>query len=253
MRFLISTNSNGQETFYSAYADGTLQEIGTEFDWSKSFDQVTFDKITPATLNSLSHARLYVDEDLQGIPIASNIGIVKSTDSGALNTSHYAGIEKIKVNTLTDNPGSQIVNTKYALSFNGRQNWYIYEPPSPPSLLPLSGEVIPDTAAKRTLLFDDTTDLELYSEIFVDDNNGRSDVYKDNWTWTDRVNEVGSATDGKIDDVYLHLNFKEPVLLNSIHVKTTAESDPVSMGSGLRLSVYYYDDQQEKWILYYEK
>lgn len=115
-RYLISSEINGVETYYTADSNGIITSIGTTMDFTKGFTYDILLQISEA-YNSLTNGKVWVDNTNIGSAVeeTDGSGSIISTDATAINTKGYSGITSITPTCTGD--------VKFAFSFNGNTSF----------------------------------------------------------------------------------------------------------------------------------
>lgn len=140
-KYLISSEVNGTETFFTADTDGTITAIGTVINWDYGFDDLVLKTINNSTYATLKNGKIYVNTDQTNIVATENDvvgGLLLTTDDTAVDCKGYSGINYVTVASSD--------NCKFLLSFDGRKTWYNRGEGTMAS----STVAIPTTAAART-------------------------------------------------------------------------------------------------------
>lgn len=116
--YLLSSEVNSVETYYTADSSGAITSIGTTKDFTKGFDDAILALIPNSVYAGLTNGKVWMDSatDKTAATIASvNKGLIISGDEDDVCTAGYSGINSITTNAST--------NTMYALSFDQRNSW----------------------------------------------------------------------------------------------------------------------------------
>jgi hypothetical protein len=116
--YLLSSEVNSVETYYTADSSGAITSIGTTKDFTKGFDDAILALIPNSVYVGLTNGKVWMDSatDKTAATIATvNKGLIISGDEDDVCTAGYSGINSITTNAST--------NTMYALSFDQRNSW----------------------------------------------------------------------------------------------------------------------------------
>ena len=116
--YLLSSEVNSVETYYTADSSGAITSIGTTKDFTKGFDDAILAVIPNSVYAGLTNGKLWMDSatDKTAATISTaSKGLIVSGDGDDVCTDGYSG-----VNSITTVASA---NTMYALSFNQRGGW----------------------------------------------------------------------------------------------------------------------------------
>ena len=118
--YLISSEEDGDDIFYTVNEDKEFVKIGKTMDWSKSFTDDMLEKIKDFT--SLNKPKVWTNRNDKRAFIIPSGCYIRSTDVTAIDTKAFSGMNQIQFGS---NDGA---NTKIILSFDKRKTFYTLVP-----------------------------------------------------------------------------------------------------------------------------